>query len=82
MASQGESGGACIREFLGTLSTTEPAHGVVSAAAVAGGHDLVRADLLARIDDDLHAIPAHMLTVAGSADQGLGPLRSGISDES
>jgi formiminotetrahydrofolate cyclodeaminase len=37
MASQGESSGACIREFLGTLSATDPAHGAVSAAAVAGG---------------------------------------------
>src|SRR4029078_5919978 len=35
----------------------------LDAAAVAGGHDVVGADLTARIDDDLHPVAAHGSTV-------------------
>lgn len=49
----------------------------LDAAPVACGHHLVRANLVARIDDDLHPITTHTSTVAEqSASEAMDPLTS------
>ena len=61
-----EAGGAHGGTATGHLGDLDdPSTGVdLDSPSGACCHDLVRADLTARIDDDLHPVAAHMFTVA------------------